>query len=321
MNVSVLVPTRDRCELLERCVTPLLADTAVSEVVVCDDGSTDRTVAVVSELRRSDARVRLVTTGGQGLPAALQAGLDVAHGDVVLWIDDDVEAGPGLASAHAAHHRRRQGLVVVGYMPVAPSMQTSPTARVYASDYERMCSQYESDPAGILRNLWGGNVSIRRSDARRIGFRSPGWQGSWRHADRDFGLRCLRAGLEGVFDRRLAARHHYRRDPSAIIHEARVKAAATVHLHERHAELIGPFSPEVVLAAPTVLRRSLLRLSVPRSTHPTVVRSLWLAARLSERAGRRDAAEALVRLLHRSVFAHHAIREWRRLHPEPRVTG
>lgn len=311
MDVSVIIPTRNRCHLLARALPPLLADPAVREVLVCDDGSTDPTPTFVAEKSAADPRLRLLRAERAGTIAALQRGLQAARGDVVLWIDDDVEPSPHLATGHAAHHRRQPGLVVVGYMPVASTLAAS--ARIYAEGYERICSQWEANRDTILRDLWGGNVSLRRVDACRVGFTSHGWDPAWRHVDRDFGLRCLRAGLVGLFDRSLLATHHYHRDTTTMLSEAQAKAAALVHLHLRHGDLIGPFAPETVLAAPTRTRRMLLWLSIPRVSYRAVRRALLLAARSARRLGRANAEVTLARLLHRSAVAHHAIREWRDL--------
>ena len=49
---------------------------------------------------------------------ALDVGVQCSTGDVVLLMDDDVIAGPGLVSAHARRHAGADGLVVVGSMPV-----------------------------------------------------------------------------------------------------------------------------------------------------------------------------------------------------------
>lgn len=314
MDVSVIIPTRNRCHLLARALPPLLADPAVREVLVCDDGSTDHTPAFVAEKAASDARIRLLRDKQAGVLAALQRGLQAASGDAVLWIDDDVEPAPRLATGHAAHHSRRPGLVVVGYMPLTPARTAA--ARIYAESYERVCCQWEANPDAILRDLWGGNVSLRRIDACRVGFTSPGWSPTWRHVDRDFGLRCLRAGLSGLFDRSLLATHHYRRDTAAMLAEARAKAAALVHLHRRHGDLIGPFIPEKLLAAPTRTRRMVLRLSIPRTSYRVVHAALLLAARGAHRVGRPNAEVTFLRLLHRSAVAHHAIRECRALAAE-----
>jgi glycosyltransferase involved in cell wall biosynthesis len=65
------------------------------ELVFVDDGSTDRSFAVLSELNRRDARVRVVQLRRNfGKSAAYSAGFDNARGDVVITMDTDLQDDP-----------------------------------------------------------------------------------------------------------------------------------------------------------------------------------------------------------------------------------
>jgi dolichol-phosphate mannosyltransferase len=70
------------------------------EVVYVDDGSKDRTLAVLKEIARSDARVRYLSLSRNfGHQAALTAGLEHAAGDVVIMMDSDLQHPPALIPA------------------------------------------------------------------------------------------------------------------------------------------------------------------------------------------------------------------------------
>ncbi|NIN99519.1 MAG: glycosyltransferase, partial [Anaerolineae bacterium] len=65
--VSVLVPARNEARNIRRCLRSLLVqDYPLLEVLVLDDGSTDATADIVTEMAREDRRLRLVR--GQPLP-------------------------------------------------------------------------------------------------------------------------------------------------------------------------------------------------------------------------------------------------------------
>ncbi|MDG6100818.1 glycosyltransferase family 2 protein [Dactylosporangium aurantiacum] len=89
--VSVVIPTRNRPELVVRAVRSALAQTlAELEVVVIIDGPDAATVAALGEI--GDERVRWVereTSGGA--PAARNHGVDVANAEWVAFLDDDDE--------------------------------------------------------------------------------------------------------------------------------------------------------------------------------------------------------------------------------------
>jgi hypothetical protein len=208
-------------------------------------GAVTAVIPTLDSAARLESTVALLTDDhGVGPSFARQQGLEASSGPIVLLLDDDVRPHAGLVSAHAARHAA-PGLVVVGYMPVAepqdPSSEPLPTM-LYRQEYLARVAEYESDPASILRHLWAGNVSMRREDALQIGLANTAFPGR-RHEDRDLGLRCLAAGMTGVFDRGLAATHEYRRSNRAFLEDARAQGAERFLLHEAHVELIGDLDP------------------------------------------------------------------------------
>lgn len=217
-SLSVVIPTMGtRPDVLASAVERIAAEPCVTQIIVVGDSS-------IGGPATGDGRgvVSRVGSPGRGPNSSRQAGLDVATGEIVLFLDDDVLPDPGLAAGHAAHHRSTGGLVVVGYMPVvrdASGHYPTATAELYAREYERRVRRYEAEPNSILRNLWGGNVSMYRDDAVRVGVENAAHQGR-RHEDQDFGFRCAAAGLHGLFDRELRAGHHYRRSRRAFLHDA-----------------------------------------------------------------------------------------------------
>jgi glycosyltransferase involved in cell wall biosynthesis len=88
-DVTVVVPTRDRCRFLKRAITSALAQTGVHlEVLVVDDASTDSTNEIMSRL--ADPRVRYVKrTVSEGVSAARNTGVSEAKGRWIAFLDDD----------------------------------------------------------------------------------------------------------------------------------------------------------------------------------------------------------------------------------------
>ncbi len=90
--VSVLIPAFNEERVIERAVRQVLASQDVRiEVIVIDDGSSDATSAVVTRHFAEDPRVRLLTLANGGKARALNRGLVLAKGEVVVALDADTQ--------------------------------------------------------------------------------------------------------------------------------------------------------------------------------------------------------------------------------------
>ncbi|HEV7752969.1 MAG TPA: glycosyltransferase family 2 protein [Baekduia sp.] len=240
-TISVVMPTYNRRDQLAQVLTPLLADPVAREVIVVVDGSDDGSMEELERLGRADPRLVAIWQENAGEGAARQAGIERATSDVVLLLDDDVEATPGLVAGHAAAHAGRPGRVVLGYMPPVPPAPGDPDAfaiLLYAEGYEGRTASYAEDPDVVLRHLWAGNVSLPREAVLRVGIGSDEYTERY-HPDREFGLRLREHGLHGVFDRSLVARHHYHRPLDAFVRDARSQGAGWTLVHQLHGEQAG----------------------------------------------------------------------------------
>lgn len=90
ISVSVLVPVYNTSQYLARCLDSLLAQTLCEIEIICvNDGSTDRSLEILRAYAAKDPRIRLVNQPNRGLPAARNAGLDLARGEYVGFVDSD----------------------------------------------------------------------------------------------------------------------------------------------------------------------------------------------------------------------------------------
>ena len=95
VQVSIIIPTRNRADILSRCLAALPAGAQgleAPEVIVVDDCSTDRTQQVVEEFARSSGwQVRCDRRQKPlGANAARNHALKLTHAPIVVFIDDDV---------------------------------------------------------------------------------------------------------------------------------------------------------------------------------------------------------------------------------------
>ncbi|HET8613269.1 MAG TPA: glycosyltransferase [Sphingomonas sp.] len=90
--VSVLIPAFNEARVIEASVRRVLASEQVEvEVIVVDDGSTDGTSAIVTSAFADDPRVRLLTLENGGKARALNRGLALAKGELIVALDADTQ--------------------------------------------------------------------------------------------------------------------------------------------------------------------------------------------------------------------------------------
>lgn len=93
--VSVIVPVYNAEAFLQECLDSILTNTyAELEVIVIDDGSTDRSPQICDEYAHADFRIKVIHQENLGLIAARNAGLKRAHGTYVGFVDSDDIVSP-----------------------------------------------------------------------------------------------------------------------------------------------------------------------------------------------------------------------------------
>ena len=94
--ISVIVPVYKVEEYLRECVDSIISQTYSNlEIILIDDGSTDRSWSVVEQLRAEYGSVRGISfMRNYGKSAALYCGFEMARGEVVVTMDADLQDSP-----------------------------------------------------------------------------------------------------------------------------------------------------------------------------------------------------------------------------------
>ncbi|WP_160119935.1 glycosyltransferase family 2 protein [Rhodovarius lipocyclicus] len=114
-KVSVIVPVYNVETYLEKCLDTISAQTLRDiEIIVVNDGATDRSREVALRKAREDSRIRLIDQENQGLGFARNTALDVATGKYVVFVDSDDWLDHGCLEAFYAEGERTNADIIIG---------------------------------------------------------------------------------------------------------------------------------------------------------------------------------------------------------------
>ena len=90
MKLSIIVPVYRVAATLRRCVDSIISQTFTDwELILVDDGSPDECGAICDEYAGKDSRIRVIHKANGGLSDARNAGMKVAEGEFVTFVDSD----------------------------------------------------------------------------------------------------------------------------------------------------------------------------------------------------------------------------------------
>lgn len=117
VKLSVIVPVYQVEEFLPRCLDSILAQTYRDfELILVNDGTKDDCPRIMAEYAAKDSRIRQIHKENGGLSSARNAGMEIARGEYISFIDSDDYIDPELfADAVATAERTNAELVVWNY--------------------------------------------------------------------------------------------------------------------------------------------------------------------------------------------------------------
>jgi glycosyltransferase involved in cell wall biosynthesis len=295
-SVSVIVATRNRRDLLAKTLDALGAERWPPdrfEIIVADNRSTDGTRALVQSVAwaaRGPA-VRYLYVARPGKSHAVNAALDAASGDILAFVDDDVQPDPDWLERIAAAFEETGADFVAGR--VKPLWQVPPPMWMSRALYGVLAVPDNGDArihiaAGARHRVMpiGANMAVRRDVVRRIGGLRVDLgklEGTLRTGeDHEYYLRMLHAGFRGVYE------------PTAIVHHWVPAARLTRSYVRRWLYQNGRDVARLESTYVVPMRRLL---GVPRYLWRQAAGDLWRACRATLRGNAREQTAALMRIV------------------------
>jgi glycosyltransferase involved in cell wall biosynthesis/GT2 family glycosyltransferase len=228
IKVSVVICTYNRAELLTESIKSIAAQdypASAFEIIVVDNNSTDGTSEITESLAASSTvSIRYVFEERQGLSFARNTGIHTAHGEIVAFIDDDIDADRGWLAA-----------IVGAFTDPSIACAGGPIRPIWAGarpewltkDLESYLTISEFDSARKAGEFiwpetpWGANISFRKSAFATVGLfpANLGRNGS-----------CLLSGEEVNLCKRIFdAGQRIAFAPEAVIHHKIAPERTTQH--------------------------------------------------------------------------------------------
>ena len=165
-TASIIVPTRRRAGYLDVALASIApqASAAGAELLVVDDGPDAATRAAA---QRHGARY-VAHERSRGLNAARNTGIDAADADLLVFVDDDVDARPGWLAALLAADAQAAPEVGVLTGPIHARFEDH-RWRSCGRELPPITTQDHGAHDRDVEHAWGANMTVRRSAITRAG--------------------------------------------------------------------------------------------------------------------------------------------------------
>ena len=204
LKVSIIILTLNALEYTKRCVESILENTETKyEIIFIDNGSTDGTCSYLSKIAEEKNFLKLILNSKNiGFAAGNNQGMEIARGDYILFLNNDVVVTPGWLERLISSADKRKEIGIVG----PRSNYVSGKQLVQVVDYDqdsldglkRFSEDFANknrDKASRLLRVVGFCMLVKRAVIDKIGGMDHQY-GFGNFEDDDFSIRAALAGFE-----------------------------------------------------------------------------------------------------------------------------
>lgn len=151
--VSVIIPVYNGENYIERCLNSILNQTYTDlEILIINDGSTDRTEDIINRYIEDGKNVRCIYQKNQGVSIARNLGLKHAKGEYVSFVDsDDFVESTFIEKMYKSAKNNNSDMVVCGHVRYYADNLKKNEVLNYKNENKSIYTQYES--INLLLNL------------------------------------------------------------------------------------------------------------------------------------------------------------------------
>ena len=234
IKASVIIPTLNRCELLNKTILSLVKqvfDCAEFEIIIIDNGSTDATKSVVNHFinKYSQHIIRYIYDDIPGSTSARHRGAKEANSDILCFVDDDIEATPGWLQAICGIFKNPDVHLVGGKcLPIyeVPPPEWEKSLWICNNDFKMCCCYSLIDQGDMQKDthpnyIFGLNFSIRKQTLFDLGGFHPDYvpkriQKYQGDGETGLTMKFAKKGLRAVYEPNAIVYHHVTKERLTI---------------------------------------------------------------------------------------------------------
>jgi len=238
---SIVIPTYQRRDVVLASVQALNNQEFKGsfDVVVVVDGSQDGTEESLQALETSFT-LKVIKQVNQGAATARNRGVAEANGEIIFFLDDDMEAHPQLLIEHDRSYQEGAD-VVLGHIPLHSESPTNFLSSGIERWAQRRTNSLSSPDVNFtFRDILSGHISMKRAVFQTLGGFDTNFTkgGSFGCEDSDFGIRLLKTDYKIVFNANAISWQRYVVTPAQYLRQYRQGGRAAVILARKHPDQV-----------------------------------------------------------------------------------
>lgn len=239
VRISVVIPTYQGCASVRRTLEALARQTMAAteyEVIVPIDGSDDGTKEMIAHFH-APYRLSAIWQPNQGRAAARNAGIRIAMGHLIVFLDDDMEPVPGFLLAHHDAHPPGSRRAVIGPVPIPDDASLPPIVHYRRCGTNTLLDRLAQPGYKLgFRDMYSGNLSLPRDVVLEVGGFDEAFK-VYGYEDYELALRLLKTGVELAYSPQAMAYQRYDKDFAALARDCVARGHTAVLFALKHPDV------------------------------------------------------------------------------------
>jgi GT2 family glycosyltransferase len=209
LKTSIVIPSYNPTLKLPETLEKLVSQTSLIDelIIIVDSNNYSDFVKSLVEKYSSVLKIKIYPQANSGRAASRNKGAGLSTGDIIVFLDDDMQAEKGLIEKHIHYHLKNPGIIVSGNGYRNPENATHSFEKYLIKIEEEWKKENTNTGEVTLQkfNFTACNMSLPKSIFHQLGGFDTNFSDG---EDFDFAVRAINKGIPIRYDRRLLAWHN-----------------------------------------------------------------------------------------------------------------